>query len=607
MSALSIQPPFPIFTESDGLPLENGYIWIGAAFLPPQTNPIQVYWDAALTVQATQPIRTLGGYPSRNGTPARLYVNAPYSILVQNKNGSTIYSTQDSPDRYSSDMVSIVGFNGQTGTVADLTQNDGADWIGYQPPGAGIARTAQEKMRDIVSVKDFGAVGDDSTDDTLAIQAAIDYANTIGAAVYMPTGVYRITSGLTINNNTDTSDAFKASLIGDSSAGTRIRGMPGNYNMLDITGGSGPGVHSHQVIRGIFFVKEDFNGALIACDNVAFLSLEDVCTINGEYGFYATDILSTVFYNCNIRFAKYGMRCEYTNFSYPNAITMIGSVVGLCSNYGIWVSGGSTFNMIGGSVEGNGLGGTDPTKFGVLLNNSGVQGSVSGNFSGVYFEQNVGTADIWLANSAEPVAANISGCSFNRIDSTYYTMHNVLVETSNVGVKQSVNIAGSGFKYFNTYVPNSARKYIAVNDSAGGVSTVAWSGCFFQSSIEEPTIENEILLTSFTDFAGWTTVVFENAWADAGVPSPLASYTKDKFGVVRLQGGAIRASDSSATIFTLPVGYRPTADLLISSYGEISTVPSAVCLQIEASGAVHLLNAVPGNKVSFNCITFQTN
>ena len=35
MSALSIQPTFPIFTETDGLPLENGYIWIGAANLDP--------------------------------------------------------------------------------------------------------------------------------------------------------------------------------------------------------------------------------------------------------------------------------------------------------------------------------------------------------------------------------------------------------------------------------------------------------------------------------------------------------------------------------------------------------------------------------------------
>lgn len=93
MSALTVNPPFPIFTDIDGQPLENGYIWIGTANLNPQTNPINVYWDAALTISATQPIRTLGGYPSNSGTPARLYVNADYSIRVMNRNGSTIYSS----------------------------------------------------------------------------------------------------------------------------------------------------------------------------------------------------------------------------------------------------------------------------------------------------------------------------------------------------------------------------------------------------------------------------------------------------------------------------------------------------------------------------------
>ena len=93
MSAISINPPYPAFADVDGQPLENGYIWIGVANLPPQTNPINVYWDAALTQLAAQPIRTLDGYPSNSGTPARFYVDSDYSIQVLDSKGSVVYTS----------------------------------------------------------------------------------------------------------------------------------------------------------------------------------------------------------------------------------------------------------------------------------------------------------------------------------------------------------------------------------------------------------------------------------------------------------------------------------------------------------------------------------
>lgn len=93
MSALSVQPPYPAFAGADGLPLENGYIWIGTANLNPQVNQIAVYWDAALTVSAVQPIRTLNGYPVYQGTPSRFYVGSDYSIQALDSNGSVIYTS----------------------------------------------------------------------------------------------------------------------------------------------------------------------------------------------------------------------------------------------------------------------------------------------------------------------------------------------------------------------------------------------------------------------------------------------------------------------------------------------------------------------------------
>lgn len=107
MSVLSIQPTFPIFTESDGQPLENGFIFVGSANQNPQVNPINVFFDAALTIPAVQPIRTQGGYPVFLGTPARIYVNSDYSIQVKNKNGSVVYSAPAATERYNDVVINI--------------------------------------------------------------------------------------------------------------------------------------------------------------------------------------------------------------------------------------------------------------------------------------------------------------------------------------------------------------------------------------------------------------------------------------------------------------------------------------------------------------------
>lgn len=93
MSTIEVNPPYSAFAGADGQPLENGYIWIGAVNLNPQVNPIAVYWDDAQTIAAAQPIRTLNGYPVRNGTPARFYVATDYSIQVLDSKGVVVYTS----------------------------------------------------------------------------------------------------------------------------------------------------------------------------------------------------------------------------------------------------------------------------------------------------------------------------------------------------------------------------------------------------------------------------------------------------------------------------------------------------------------------------------
>lgn len=119
MSTVSVPAPYPAFAGADGQPLEDGYIWIGTAGLSPIGNAINVYWDAAQTLAAAQPIRTQGGYPVNSGTPSRLFVGSDYSIQVQDKNGSVVYTS----------LLDNLYSGGGAGSIVSNATGDGVQLI----------------------------------------------------------------------------------------------------------------------------------------------------------------------------------------------------------------------------------------------------------------------------------------------------------------------------------------------------------------------------------------------------------------------------------------------------------------------------------------------
>ena len=114
-------------------------------------------------------------------------------------------STPDNNITLSADSSGNLVFNkGNSGALTEITRitNAGlidASKVAFTPAGTGaVSTTTQSKLRDFVSVKDFGAKGDGVTDDT----AAIINAQQASRLVYFPSGTY-LTDTIRLNSSTD--------------------------------------------------------------------------------------------------------------------------------------------------------------------------------------------------------------------------------------------------------------------------------------------------------------------------------------------------------------------------------------------------------------------
>jgi len=106
-----------------------------------------------------------------------------------------------------------------------------------------------------INVIDFGATGDGVTDDTAAIQAAIDAA-TNGGGVAFPRGTYMVT-GLKIKKN-------GTALNGLSRGGTRIMRLSGTQPLIDVSGkGTMAGHIKYCSINQIMISGNNMPGVLV--------------------------------------------------------------------------------------------------------------------------------------------------------------------------------------------------------------------------------------------------------------------------------------------------------------------------------------------------------
>jgi len=221
-------------------------------------------------------------------------------------------------------QTAFTGFKGQNGTVQDLAGNDGSDWIGFEQAGTGaVARSAQDKMRETISIEDFGA----STTATpsanhAAIQAALD-ACPQGGCVYIPNGVFEIDDELIIDKAITIQGAGPGKWI-SSLGGSIIKQTDNTKNAFTLRASLAQYAFAQYGLNNVNFQDFAIEGpsGFPAANDFATRGIGCDTTVNG--GDY--HIRECTFTNLQVRFFQTGI--ELIGICYLN--DFYGGVIAFC-------------------------------------------------------------------------------------------------------------------------------------------------------------------------------------------------------------------------------------------------------------------------------------
>jgi hypothetical protein len=164
------------FFSDNGRPLSGGKLYTYAAGT---TTPQAAYTTEAGNVAHSNPIQfdAAGRVPA--GGEIWLEDAVSYKFVLTT-----------SADVLVGDWDDITG--NASGILSAFSASTGSSLLGFIQNGAdAVTTTVQSKLREWVSVKDFGAVGDGATDDAPSVQAALDYCVAQGhGSIFFPSGNY---------------------------------------------------------------------------------------------------------------------------------------------------------------------------------------------------------------------------------------------------------------------------------------------------------------------------------------------------------------------------------------------------------------------------------
>ena len=137
-----------------------------------------------------------------------------------------------------------------TGTNKRITAQTLGNFLPVTATGSSASRTLRDRFADTVNVKDFGAIGDNVTNDTAAIQAALN----TGKPIFIPAGTYVVSSGLSVLTTAQ-------NIYGSGANKSNIRVVGSGYDTLTIksnySGVDGIRIYSDTQRTAGSFIKFD--------------------------------------------------------------------------------------------------------------------------------------------------------------------------------------------------------------------------------------------------------------------------------------------------------------------------------------------------------------
>jgi hypothetical protein len=469
-----------------------------------------------------------------------------------------------------------------------------AQQVSYIPPFTGsVATNVEAKLAQYVSVKDFGAVGNGITDDTLAIQAAINYLSPLGGTLYFPRGAY-IVSDANADNACLVITA-PIQILGDGAFYTSIQpaaGVAGTVNTILVNPDTG------------------YDQTLMSFSKISLGNLSNG-TRAGNHGIYCLTL------NASQNLPKFTVQeCAiqqgggFAIYHLNDPVDNVNGGMYACYINNNTLKGGIKFENSGDSlvVSNNTMTGTGTGVDAALITGASLLSILDNNItttnSAIIIRS--GMRVNILRNNIEHLAPGSNSNSVIDILSTGGTYV--------AGVIQQNLVSAFG--------ATDATKLISINEARGtliqdntflagvaGITAINISSTCNDLRIGANTY-NAAVATKVNDAGNGTMGVVKtpallNSWiANASDQAP--TYYKDLSGTVIINGVIKNGTTTfGTTLFQLPIGFRPTGTINYSQFAINGGLNVPAYIGVDNAGMVFFGQG--GNTFLTTCVSFIAN